>query len=765
VRIERGYIDPPVMKVTATGIPALALAVSMREGGDIIELGRQVKELIFRLEQSYPIGVEFDIAAFQPDIVNDKINQFTGNLLQAILIVMGVMLVTLGLRTGLIVAALVPMTMITTLMIMSFFDIGLDQMSLAALIVSLGLLVDAAIVMSESILVQLEEGKSAVQAAIDSARELRIPLLTSSLTTVAAFLPIYLAESAVGEYTAPLFKVVTIALLCSWMLALTMMPLLCVLFLKLKKKKKAGYDSPFYQAYRKLLLMGLRHRTLTVLGAVLLFITVMWAARFVEQSFFPRKDLEMFTAEIELPYGVPFERTEAMMTELEQFMRDSLMVGIDRDDGLVNWAAFIGSGAPRFVLVYNPEQPRHNYVYMLINASSYGAQPELIERIEQFMYNRFPDTIVRLEQLQNGLPVEHPVEVRISGDDSNVIFNIIDQVKARLHEFSGIRNIGDDWGQRTKKLVVSIDGPRAQRAGLTNRDIAVSLQTALTGFTITQYREQDELIPVVLKSISADRNDLGKLESINVFAQVTGKNVPLRQVADVELAFQPSKILRRDRFRTVVAYADIVPNSGVTSFEVVAKLAPWLKEISASWPIGYKYEFGGEVETSGDSQESINVKLPIAGLIILLLLVGQFNSVRKPAIILLTIPLGLIGVVLGLLITGHAFGFMALLGVVSLSGIVINNAIVLIDRIQYEIEVNKREPSEAILESAQRRLRPILLTTATTVGGLVPLWLGGGPLFETMAVVILFGLLFATVLTLGFIPTLYAIFFRVRFKL
>ncbi len=339
VSIERGYIDPPGKKVYSAGVPALALAISMREGGNIIELGENVRALIHRLQQRYPVGIEFEAIAFQPEIVDRKVKDFTSNLMQAILIVIVVMLVTLGVRTGLIVAALIPMTMITSLLIMQLFGIGLDQMSLAALIVSLGLLVDAAIVMSESILVQMEEGKTPVDAAIDTARELRIPLLTSSLTTVAAFLPIYLAESTTGEYTAPLFKVVTIALLSAWVLALTMTPLLCVLYLKVKKKRTesdAAFNTPFYRFYRKSLLAAVRHPLFTILGAVGLLVVSMWAMGFVEQAFFPRKDAKMFTVEIELPFGVPFERTERIVNAFEAFMRDSLLVDSPDEDGLTS---------------------------------------------------------------------------------------------------------------------------------------------------------------------------------------------------------------------------------------------------------------------------------------------------------------------------------------------------------------------------------------------------------------------------------------------
>ncbi|MFQ6115130.1 MAG: efflux RND transporter permease subunit, partial [bacterium] len=401
--------------------------------------------------------------------------------------------------------------------------------------------------------------------------------------------------------------------------------------------------------------------------------------------------------------------------------------------------------------------------YLLLNTTSRcKMDAEIIPELETYCLENFPDLINNMAALWLGPPLEAPVQVRISGKDADEVFKIVDQVKTQLASIAGTKNIRDDWGQRTKKLFVMINQPRAQRAGLASQDIALSLQTVLSGIQTTDYREEDEVIPVVLRSVAADRKDIGKLESHNIYVQQTGRAVPLKQVADIEVVFQPAKIHRRNRLKTVTVDADIMPGSNAIA--ISRQIDKWLQPQSQTWPIGYKYELGGELESSGQAQESIGAKLPIAGLIIILLLVGQFDSLRRPAIILLTIPLGLIGVIIGLLITQQPFGFMAMLGVISLAGIVINNAIVLIDRIKIEIEENGLEPPRAIIEAAQRRLRPILLTTATTIGGLLPLWLGGGPLFEAMAVSIIFGLLFATILTLGVVPLLYSIFFRVSFK-
>ena len=763
VQIARDYIDPPKTKTRYRGQPTLALALHLREGGDILQLGEEVQSSLARFRQAYPVGVEFDVVAFQPEHVKRKVDEFVSNLLQAMVIVLAVMLVFLGLRTGLVVASLIPMAMIMSLMIMRLLDIGIDQMSLASLIIALGMLVDNAIVMSESIMVAMAAGRPARQAAIESAQELKIPLLTSSLTTAAAFLPIFLAQSSTGEYTQPLFKVVTITLLCSWLLALTMTPLLCVHFLRVKQSPEAvSYDSPFYRWYRKGLLTLLRHRGATVTAIALLFVAAVIGMRMVPKMFFPPSDKAVFYAELKLPMGTPLLRTEQVVKEIEAFMAKELLRQGD-GEGLVDWVAFIGEGAPRYMLPYKPEPPSPEYAYLILNGTSRAHNlATVIPRLDAFCRSRFPDLTPRIQPLSLGPPIDSPVEVRLSGKDNDRLFALVDQVKEKLASIPGVVNITDDWGARTKKLVVKVNQPRALRAGLTSRDVAVSLQTILSGITTTEYREGDEVIPVTLRSTAADRQDIGKLETHNIYVQRTGQSVPLKQVADIEIAWQPAKILRRDRSRTVTVQAGLGQASNAIA--VGQQMDAWLKDGSKTWPLGYKYEMGGELETSGKANRSINAKLPIAGLIIVLLLVGQFNSLRRPLIILLTIPLGIIGVTIGLLLTGSYFGFMTLLGVVALAGIVVNNAIVLLDRINIEVKENGLDPARAIIESAQRRMRPILLTTGTTIGGLLPLWFGGGPLWEPMAIAIIFGLAFATLLTLGVVPVLYALLFKVGFR-
>ena len=453
--------------------------------------------------------------------------------------------------------------------------------------------------------------------------------------------------------------------------------------------------------------------------------------------------------------GSDFEYAELKLIADE--VRDGLLLVTD-----VAKVEIYGAQDERVFVEYNnarlseiglsPEQLRNilaarNIVSPGGNIASRRLVDEIMPRVERFGADHFPDLKITARPIPLGPPAWPPVAVRISGRNSEVLFDIVEQVKARLHEIPGTKLIDDDWGARSKKLVVQVDQPRALRAGVSSQDIAVSLQSFLSGIVTTEYREGDKIIPVTLRSVAAQRNNLDRLESLNVYSQSSGLSVPLKQVADVRLEWQPSTIRRRSRLRTVTVEAGTEP--GVTAADINAQLQPWLDELQADWGPGYSFELGGEQENSGDANAAIGAKLPIAAMIIVLLLVGQFNSVRKPLIVLITIPLGLIGVVLGLLATQLYFGFMTLLGIISLSGIVINNAIVLIDRINIEIETNGLQPAAAIIESAQRRLRPIVMTTCTAIGGLLPLYLGGGPMWEPLAVAIMGGLIFATLLTLG----------------
>ena len=517
--INRGYIDPAQSMVHSSGIPSLGLAISTKEGGNILSLGEDIKSLLRRLSAEYPVGIDFELVAYQPDIVERKVNEFVGNVGQAIGIVGLLMLIMLGFRTGLVVASLIPSAMLMTLFLMSTVNIGLNQMSLASLIIALGMLVDNAIVMSESIMVQMAAGKPAIDAAVGSARELRIPLLTSSLTTSAAFLPMYLAESAVGEYVSLLFIVVTLTLLSSWVLATTLTPLLCVLFLKIKTDTREDtYNTRAYRVYRSLLIGLVRHPLLSLVMVIVIFGVSLRGMQNVPNIFFPASDTAMFWAEIESPVGTAIERNEEIVNQIEGFVQRELVANGQRTEGVTTWTAFIGQGAPRFTLTYSPEQTSPEYSFLLFNATSREAIAGMIEKLEAFCSQQFPDMVPTFKPIPLGPIINKPIEVRVSGEDLDVLFQIVEEIEAKLREMPGTRNVGDDWGQRTKKIFVNINNPRARRSGMTNQDIAISLQSVLSGYRATDYREGDEVIPVTMRSVAADRRDLGKLETLNVYS-------------------------------------------------------------------------------------------------------------------------------------------------------------------------------------------------------------------------------------------------------
>ncbi|MEM1413548.1 MAG: efflux RND transporter permease subunit [Myxococcota bacterium] len=768
VTVERGYVDPPVGRVRANAERGLTLAISMADGGNLLELGTRMEQVFARLPAQYPWGIEFHETYYQPREVEQKVDDFIESVVQAIAIVLGVMLLSLGLRTGLVVSALIPTTMIITILVMSVLGIQIDQMSLAALIIALGLLVDNALVVSESTLVGMQEGRSPFEAAVEAAKELQVPLLTSSLTTAAAFLPIYLAESAVGEYTGVLFEVVTITLLISWLLALTFIPLLCTLFLKVKAQPEDHdpFDTPFYRVYRRTLSLFIRGRWITIVGVIVAFMGGMQLFGLVPNIFFPPREGPFFMAQLKMPPAARFEETDAMIEDVNGFIRDELWVGEDAEpgedgwaeEGVTSWTSYTGLTPQRFELGYNPSPAKPYFSEILFSTTSHEGKADLMRRLEEYVVARYPDVEAYVRPLSNGPAVDKPIQIRLSGRDTEGLFAEVERIKAKLAETPGVTNIGDDWGARVKKLVIRVDEGRAERAGVTNQDVAVALQTFLSGLQVTEFRENENIIPVTMRSVLADSADVDRLETLSIVG--SSGPVPLRQVADVELEFQPSEVLRRDALRTVTVYSKV--SADTTAIDVIGQLQPWLDEQQEAWGLDYRYELGGEIESSVKANESIAAKLPIAGLFIVLLLVTQFNSLRKSTIVLATIPLALIGVAIGLVVMGSAFGFMTLLGVVSLAGIVINNAIVLIERIELERYELGREPAEAIIEAAQRRLRPILLTTATTVASLIPLYLGGGAMWEPMAVAIMYGLVFSTLLTLGVVPLLYAMFYRVK---
>jgi multidrug efflux pump subunit AcrB len=772
VRIQEGYVTPRKSMVRVNGRPSVGLHVSLKEGANIVELGREVDQAVAEQQKSLPIGLELRRIASQDEVVQTSVNDFVSNLMQAVVVVLAVMLLFLGLRTGLVVASLIPMTLLMTLAAMGVTGQGLNQVTLAGLIMALGMLVDNAIVIAESMMVKLQQGMGKVEAAIGASGELAIPLLISSLTTSAAFMPFYLAKSTMGDITGPLFVVISLALLSSWFMALVLVPLLGVVALKVGVAKEAS-SGPIAQLktlYAWVLDRALSRRLTFAIAVVVLLIGSVATFGLLPFNFFPDSERALVTVDIKLPLGTKIERTEAVVEKLERFIRKELLVyksgpsgagkppASGRTQGVVSWSSFIGEGPVSYDLGYQPEEANSAYAHMLINTSS-GLDNELvIQKIDRFCFEQLPDAEVKAKRLSGG-GTSVPVEVRLFGPDATVLYRLMEPIKEKLVQIQGTKSVGDNWGLRIKKLVIDIDQARAQRAGVTNSDVAVSLQTVLKGFKSSELRREDESIPIILRSEDAGDYSVARLEGVTVHAQNGAKSAPLGQVADVRIDWQYASIRRRDLNRALSVSSYL--QDGFNATDITAVLLPWLEAQKKGWPTGYTYELGGEAESSAEGLQSVADQLPLAGFIILCLLIVQFDSFRKTGIVLSTIPLGLIGVILGLHLFRSYFGFFAFLGVISLAGIVINNAIVLIDRIAIELEAGATL-QVAIVEAAKQRFRPIVLTTCTTVLGLIPLYFGGGLMWEPMAVAIMVGLLFATVITLLFVPVLYSLLYRAK---
>ncbi|MEM6722756.1 MAG: efflux RND transporter permease subunit, partial [Bacteroidota bacterium] len=762
-KITRGYKNPAEELVRVNGNPALVIAISLKDDANIIQLGEEIDKKLERYNRSIPVGMEVNRVASSDNFVNRKTQDFVSNVLQSISIVFIVMLCFLGLRTGVTVASLIPAALIMTLMLMNVLNVGLNQVSLAALIMALGMLVDNAIVVTESMMVKMEEGLPARQAALESCQELSLSLLVSSLTTSAAFLAFFLAANTMGEIMGPLFIVITIALLSSWLMAMTVIPIVAIALIRVNAKSendKPGLFDRLSVYYKKFLNTILQRAGLFTVLIVVLFVGTMSLFGQLPFIFFPDSDRSLVTMDINLPLGTKIERTQEVVNQIENYIDEELLVNEERTGGVANYSNFISEGPKSYDLGYQPGEANSGYAHFLIHTSGFEFNQKVADQLSDYCFEKFANAEVEVGPLAGAGVSGADVEVRISGDSPEELFRLSEAVRQKMNSIPFAQNIKDDWGPKIKKFVIEIDQDKANRAGVTNQDIALSLQTSLSGFDAGAFRDDEYNIPIVMRNKLSQEVDARELGSLAIFSQSTGRNVPLTQVATIKPDWQYAKILRRDLFRTIQVSCDV--RTGFTATDITSILSPWLEETSANWKIGYSYELGGESEQSEEAMGAVIEKLPLAGFIILLLLVSQFNSFRKTSIVLSTIPLGIIGVVLGLMLFNSYFGFMAFLGVISLAGIVINNAIVLIDRIQLEQNELGKAPYEAIVDAAQQRFRPILLTTFTTTLGMIPLYLGGGLMWEPMAIAIMIGLLFATVITLLFVPAIYKLLFRVQ---
>ncbi len=770
-KIHRDYISPKEKIVKVNGKPAIALFMSLKKGANIVRLGNDVQKLIPEINATLPVGVELVRIASQDQIVNKQVNNFLISLLQSVVIVLVVMLFFLGFRTGSLVATLIPMVIVSTFFFLNLFDLGLNKVSLAALIISLGLFVDNGIVMAESILVRVQNGQSVFQASVDSCKILIIPLLISTLTTSSAFLSFALAETPMGEMASPLFSVVTISLLSSWFLTFTFIPLLALLIVKVKQnqkeEKKSKVDERMEKVnlwYNKILLKVLNKQVPFLMLILVLFVLAIAAMPFLPFKLVPDSDRNLVTVDVKFPSGTQIEITEKAVAQIEKYILDSLVVKQEDDKpGVLDFSSFIGEGPEPYDLGYFKNEANSSYTHMLLNTTGDIDNDYVIAKLDHYCFNNFPDADIRVNRLTGAGASGTPVEIRVSGNNPEKLAIITKKLKEQLVNTPGTKNITDDWGPKIKKLIVKINEDKAQAVGLTNKDIAIALSAGLSGFKVDNFREADKSIPIYIKVKNSDEYDIKTVENYNIFSPMTRQNVTLSQVADVVVDWQFAKIIRKDLRRTMTAGAYLQP--GYTAKDIFAALTPWLEEQKTGWPDGYKYDFGGEDEDTADNLGAIVVWLPLSFGLILLLLVLQFNSIRKSLIVYTTIPIGIIGVVFGWYV-GHSFvSFFGILGVIALAGVVINNAIILIDRIDVEKEEDPNiSPQEAVLKAANHKFRPVILTTLTTSLGMLPLLFGGGLLWEPLSLAIIFGLLFGTVIILLYVPVIYSLLFKVKFK-
>ncbi len=753
VDVRRGYVEPEQPLARFNGERVICLAVTMVKGGVVTEIGEAINARIDAIRGDLPYGLEVEPMFFQPEYVSKSISDFLENLGQAFFFVVLVMFLFAGWRIAAVVGVLVPSAVLVCFALMPKFGVQLEMMSIAALIISLGLLVDNAVVVSEQILVRLSEGEDRRSAVKNAVGGLTIPLLAASGTTIAAFSPIALSEGGTSEFTYSLFAVVSLTLLSSWALSLTIIPMLCYHFLQpLKKETWIGRRlAAFYSPYERLLRVALRMRWAYPL--VILVLTVFAGIGFgrVPSIFFPPNERGQFIVDFELPLGTDIAQTEAQVAELETW----LMAHPEAEVKSVS--SFVGDGGPRWYLSLSPEPPNPNYAFLSVLTEHDRPEKidETITALHEYAQGAFPDARVTGKALENGPPVGDPIQIRLYGRDMETLYALRDRIVEEIRGVAGLYDVRDDWGAWVKQVTVDPDPVSASRLGLQTDTIAYALNLQFSGDTITHYREDDKAIPVVLRSQEDFRERPERLVDVPVFAGSGA--VPLSHVADVSLEFLPGSILREDTLRVMTIKGRV---AGRFASEALADIRPLLAELTTKddWPNGYSIQYGGEQEESAKAQGGIAKAMPISLSFLMLILIAQFNSLRRFGIIMLTIPPMLIGVVPGLLLTGSSFGFMTMLGLIALLGIIVNNAILIIDETDRQIQVEKRSMEEGIVAAAKSRLRPILMTTLTTIIGLLPLALGGGGMWSSMAYAMMFGLGFATLLTLVLCPVLYSLF-------
>ncbi|MDC4526380.1 efflux RND transporter permease subunit [Acinetobacter baumannii] len=776
--VYRGFSQPAQPRMRFMGDNGIGIAVSMRKGGDIIALGKNLETEFAQLQKTLPLGMKLQKVSDQPVAVQRSIHEFVKVLAEAVIIVLLVSFFSLGFRTGLVVAFSIPLVLAMTFAGMNLFDVGLHKISLGALILALGLLVDDAIIAVEMMAIKMEQGYSRIKAAGFAWKTTAFPMLTGTLITAAGFLPIATAQSSTGEYTRSIFQVVTIALLVSWVAAVLFVPYLgekllpdftktghqapwyVRLWARVTKKPQPQtvaisqghhydpYQSSFYLRFRKMVEFCVTYRKTVIATTVGIFVLSVLMFKMVPQQFFPPSNRAEILVDLKLEEGASLTATEQAVKKVEQFL--------SKQKGIDNYVAYVGTGSPRFYLPLDQQLPQASFAQFVVLASSLDDRDEIRRSLETQIKQLLPQVRTRVSLLENGPPVGYPLQYRVSGEDLNLVRKEAQQVARVISENPNTTNVHLDWGEPSKIISIQIDQDRARQMGVSSVDLANFLNASITGSAIEQYREKRELIEIRLRGDKAERVEVASLASLAV-PTAKGTTVPLAQIAKIEYKFEDGLIWHRNRLPTITVRADIRTN--LQPATVVGELAESMDKLRAELPSGYLIEVGGTVEESARGQSSVNAGMPLFLAVVMTLLMIQLKSLSRATIVFLTAPLGLIGVVLFLLLFNKPFGFVAMLGTIALSGMIMRNSLILIDQIEQDRQAG--HPTwEAIIDATVRRFRPIILTALAAVLAMIPL--SRSIFFGPMAVAIMGGLIVATLLTLFFLPALYAAWFKVK---
>jgi len=750
--VRRDYIDPPSTSLRYDGERAIGIGISTVSGGNVVTMGQAVTNRIAALASDIPLGMELKKVSFQADTVTEAIGEFIANLGMAIAIVFIVLLLAMGLRSGLLIGGILLITMCGTMILMEMSGIILERISLGALIIALVMLVDNAIVITEGMLVAMQRGRDRLEAARDVVSQTALPLLGSTAIAVLAFGAIGLSDDNTGEYCRSLFVVLLLSLGLSWVTAVTITPLFGFLFLKQGKADHAAatadpYAGIIYQTYKKLLEACMRSSGLTIVTMVVLLGAAFYAFRFVPNSFFPDSTRAQFMVDVWLPGGTRVDETDRVTLRMREKIADI--------PGIENITTSVGQGALRFLLTYSPERFDTSYAQFLVDVSDQSKIDEVLPFVQQQLSEEFPDALIIAKRFLLGPGEGGRIQIRFSGQEMDTLRQLTDEAMDILRRDGGAKGVRIDSREPVPVLRPQFAEAQARLTGIARSDLGATLESAFSGRRIGVYREGDELLPIMARSPLAERSDPDFIRDVQIYSPVADRFIPIRQVvSDFTTELEDPLIMRRNRLPTITVHAD--QSSGLAS-TLHERIREQIEAIPL--PPGYRMEWGGEYEDSSRAKAALAGTLPAFLLLMVLIVICLFNSLRITLIIWLTVPLSIIGIVVGLLIFGQPFGFMALLGALSLSGMLIKNGIVLIDEINTQLR-NGKQPWNAVIEASVSRVRPVSMAVLTTVLGLIPLLFD--VFFGAMAVTIVVGLLFATVLTLLVVPVLYVTFFRFK---